>query len=267
MEELLRDFDPITLGEMQEVRLMNRIDTKFVTTVPMLRRLLRYAKADYRVQVTDGERLAPYSTLYFDTPRYEMFFAHEYGHANRQKIRVRTYVDSHLEFLEIKTKDNHGKTAKNRIPLSEPRKPCTSSFVDFMAGFSQQEECLDFVRCHLRYEPEGLTGQLENQFDRITLVNRGKTERLTIDLNLSFHNHQTGLNRQLEGVVVVELKQAGHLVSPIRSRMRQLGILPMGFSKYALGTAMTNAELPHNRLKVPLRRIERIQLQARGAVL
>ena len=33
MEELLRQFSPITLAEMSGVKLMNRTDTKFVTTM------------------------------------------------------------------------------------------------------------------------------------------------------------------------------------------------------------------------------------------
>ena len=41
MEELLRQMKPITLAEMSGVKLMNRTDTKFVTTMPQLLRLLK----------------------------------------------------------------------------------------------------------------------------------------------------------------------------------------------------------------------------------
>ena len=40
MTEILSHYEPITLEQMKDIRLMNRIDTKFVTTEPMLRRLL-----------------------------------------------------------------------------------------------------------------------------------------------------------------------------------------------------------------------------------
>jgi hypothetical protein len=43
MEDILSQFDPITLDEMSGIRLMNRTDTKFVTTRPMLERLLLMA--------------------------------------------------------------------------------------------------------------------------------------------------------------------------------------------------------------------------------
>ena len=40
MEDLLRQYAPITLDEMSGVKLLNRTDTKFVTNVPTLMRLL-----------------------------------------------------------------------------------------------------------------------------------------------------------------------------------------------------------------------------------
>ena len=56
MEDLLRQMPPITLAEMSGVKLMNRTDTKFVTTMPRLRLLLAMAQQDYFVQEIDGER-------------------------------------------------------------------------------------------------------------------------------------------------------------------------------------------------------------------
>ena len=40
MIDILSHYEPITLDEMSGIRLMNRTDTKFVTTKPMLRQLL-----------------------------------------------------------------------------------------------------------------------------------------------------------------------------------------------------------------------------------
>ena len=58
MEDILRQFAPITLDEMSGIRLMNRTDTKFVTTLPMLMQLLEMAKDDYFVQEIDGAHVA-----------------------------------------------------------------------------------------------------------------------------------------------------------------------------------------------------------------
>lgn len=46
-----------------------------------------------------------------------MFRQHETGRKPRQKVRVRTYLNSNTTFLEIKKKDNHGKTAKSRVEV------------------------------------------------------------------------------------------------------------------------------------------------------
>ena len=56
MTELLEQFPAITLEEMSAVKLMNRIDTKFVTTLPQLERLLEMAQGDYYAQEIGGER-------------------------------------------------------------------------------------------------------------------------------------------------------------------------------------------------------------------
>ena len=64
MESLIRKFEPISLDEMSGIRLMNRIDTKFVTTMPVLTRLLAMAQGEYLAQEIDGERNMLYHTTY-----------------------------------------------------------------------------------------------------------------------------------------------------------------------------------------------------------
>ena len=116
----------------------------------------------------------------------------------------------------------------------------------------------DFIRTHLRYDPLTLSQQIENRFDRITLVNRAKTERLTIDTNLRFHNIATGNYRFMEGLVVIELKRDGLCPSPILPLLCQLRIRPHGFSKYCVGSALTNEDLRRNRIKPRLHSIEKM---------
>ena len=119
MEQLLQQMKPITLAEMSSVKLMNRTDTKFVTTMPRLMELLEMARTDYFVQDIDGQRNMLYDTTYFDTDSFSMYNEHQHGHSGRQKIRFRTYVSSHLQFMEIKTKNNHGRTKKKRIEVTD----------------------------------------------------------------------------------------------------------------------------------------------------
>ena len=90
---------------------------------------------------------------------------------------------------------------------------------------------------------------MQNRFQRITLVNYGKTERLTIDFNVQFYNHETDTNAQTGDLVIIELKRDGNVYSPILELLRQLRIKPHGFSKYCIGSAMTNGHLKNNNFK------------------
>lgn len=244
MNNILSTFSPITLAEMKSVKLMNRTDTKFVTTLPMLEKLLMMAQDDYYAQVIDGERNMLYDTTYFDTQNFGMYKEHQTGHTNRQKIRFRTYVSSNLQFMEIKTKNNHGRTKKKRIEVAD---------MDL-----RDEEKRQFIGQHLHFDVDQLIPHMHNHFRRITLVNHAKTERLTIDTDLQFHNVQTDTDHHMGDLVIIELKRDGLVYSPVLEMLRQLRIHPHGFSKYCMGAAMTNEQLPINRFKRKLRDIEKI---------
>ena len=259
---IIGQFAPIGLEEMSGIKLMNRIDTKFVTTVPLVVRLLKLAQADYRMQEIDGLRNMTYRTVYFDTPALDMFIAHHNGHAGRQKVRIRTYVDSHMDFLEVKTKNNHGRTRKKRVAVEDFDPVNPRHDIVFRRQNDQFVAYDDFLRKHLMYAPDTLLELLENRFDRITLVNEARTERLTIDTNLRFHNLANDRRHDLTGLAIIELKRDGLVPSPILELLRQLRIKPHGFSKYCLGQAFTNPNLKTNRFKERLRSIERILAQA-----
>lgn len=245
MDELLKPFETITLEEMKSVKLMNRTDTKFVTNTSKLYQLLKMAQQDYYVQVIDGERNLDYDTIYFDTTAFDMYNMHQSGHLNRQKIRFRTYCINHLQFMEVKTKNNHGRTKKKRIEVSD---------MDL-----NDEEKRQFLHKHLRYDVEKLQPVLSNHFSRVTLVNKGMTERLTIDTGLNFHNVLNGSDKDMGQLVVIELKRDGLVYSPVLQMLRQLRIQPHGFSKYCMGSALTGQDhLPVNRFKCKLIEINKL---------
>ena len=255
MREILDQYEPITLDEMGGIKLMNRTDTKFVTTKAKLLQLLRLAQEDYRVQEIEGKRVATYYTVYFDTEQHDMYLTHHNGRLNRQKLRIRSYVDSGLSFLEVKTKNNHKRTKKKRVNVDgfDPVNPRHD--IRFLRGSPELDAYGAFLEQYLKYEPETLTQQQENRFSRITLVNKGKTERLTIDTDLRFHNLCNGVTREMEGLVIIELKRDGLVESPVLALLRQLRIKPMGFSKYCMGVAMTNDHVKRNRFKTRIRAV------------
>ena len=58
-------------------------------------------------------------------------------------------------------------------------------------------------------------------------------------------------------LVIIELKRDGHQPSPILPKLLQLRIHPHGFSKYCIGSALTNDSLRRNRIKPRLHSIDK----------
>lgn len=244
---MVNSMSPITLEEMNDVKLMNRVDTKFLVTSDQLIAILKGIHDHYYAQEVEGKRLSPYSTVYYDTPDLKMYTIHHDRHLVRDKVRVRTYVDSHLTFCEVKHKTNKGRTKKKRIEVQ----PDTDIVHD--------PEASAFLAERQPYPVESLIPNLETAFDRFTLVNFEKTERLTIDCNLRFNNFVSGTSASMDSLVIMELKQDGRARSLLKEVLFDLRIKPYKISKYCIGTAMTRPEVKQNRFKKKLRRINKLK--------
>ena len=246
--DILAEFSPITLEEMSAVKLMNRIDTKYLACRSRLPEILSYLTDNYFVQENVGKRIAHYNTLYYDTPDAKMYVAHHDRKLTRQKLRARIYCDTGTAFCEIKNKNNKKRTKKKRIPIE------VSQFGDMLA----YEDARTFVTEKLHYEVSDLIPQVENEFDRITLVNKGKTERLTIDSDIRFVNRHTGQTAEVPDLVIIELKQDGNVPSFFKQVLLDLRIKPNRISKYCLGTLLTNTNVKSNRFKRKIRYINKL---------
>ncbi|MDE6609473.1 MAG: polyphosphate polymerase domain-containing protein [Muribaculaceae bacterium] len=241
LQTRLNRFATIRLEDMTSVRLLNRIDTKYLTTFEKLLELLDLAKEEYMVQVIDGKRNLPYYTMYLDTDDCHMYTEHHRGKKCRKKIRIRRYESTMLSFLEIKSKNNRGRTQKKRVKCN----------IDEIMLHR------DFINLHTPYSIESLKRRIENRFNRITLVNREMSERLTIDTRLRFHNLCSGNRVMLSEIVIIELKRNGNIPSPVTGMLGRLQIRPCGFSKYCIGMAITDHRLKQNRFKERIRFMER----------
>jgi hypothetical protein len=240
-------MQPITLGEMKDVKLMNRVDTKFLVTSNDLLAILKGIHQHYYAQEVEGNRLSPYSTIYYDTPDLRMYIIHHDRHLVRDKVRVRTYVDSHLTFCEVKHKTNKGRTKKKRIEVQPG------------IDITKDPETSAFLAERQPYPVDSLLPQLETAFDRFTLVNYEKTERLTIDCNLAFRNFTAGTSASMDELVIMELKQDGRARSLLKEVLFDLRIKPYKISKYCIGTAMTRPDVKQNRFKKKIRRINKLK--------
>ena len=254
VENILTQFEPISLAQMESVKLMNRIDTKYAVPLSLLPAILEAAMADYYVQEIDGKRIATYDTMYYDTESLDMYIRHHDRQLVRQKIRVRQYVDSRLTFLEIKRKNNKGRTKKKRIAVP--------GFAINGETFGQSKRetwsVADFIGSKSRYQWSELSPHLWTKFHRITLVNKAKTERLTIDMNLVWENVISGESKTFPELVIIELKRDGNVPSRMTDIMLSMRVKPLKISKYCIGTALTTPGLKRNRFKKKIRSIVKL---------
>lgn len=246
---LLSRFEPITLERMDSIRLMNRIDTKFVTDTLMLKSILEDAlNHGYMIFESEGERIHAYDSIYFDTSNLQMFAEHRRRKLVRQKIRTRVYLGSGLCFLEVKKKNNHSRTRKKRmeIPLAD--------FQDFR---NDLEACL-WLSSHSDYSGDEVSPAVETSFRRITLANRGLTERLTIDTSVAFRNLRTGATADLGTAVIIELKQDGRTHSEMKDILLKHRVKPFRISKYCIGVSLTDSSAQVGRFKEKIRSIDKL---------
>ena len=106
LNKILKRFNPISLAEMDSVKLMNRMDSKFVFAIDDLHDILLSLENDYSVLSVNNKFTHSYESLYFDDDKDSFFRDHHRGKKNRFKVRYRQYIDSKKHYLEIKQKKN-----------------------------------------------------------------------------------------------------------------------------------------------------------------
>lgn len=242
-----RQLAPITLKELQaaDSTLMDRVDTKFVLTTAQLAAVLTNVTDAYRVLTIDGICLQHYHTCYLDTADLLFYRQHHNGYRNRYKVRLRTYLDSRLAFLEVKRKNNKDRTIKSRLKLEELPPGEAVQVTAAMQAFLQPR---------IPVTPVSLSPQLTNTFTRLTLVNRFSPERVTIDFDLCFGERHQRLH--YPHLVIAEVKQPHYSCqSPFVQTLRAQHAYQMGFSKYCIGIALRRPEIKQNWFKPTLLRM------------
>lgn len=235
IDALIDQFAPISLAEMDAVALLNRIDTKYMLTPEQLLRVLGGLCDEYRVLSVNGVRLNHYYTLYFDTPAFTLYHHHHNGGQNRYKVRLRSYVESQLAFLEVKLKNNKGRTVKSRLRIA-----------DLIPQLDQHMQT--FLQVALPFDSSLLEPKLWNRFVRITLVSKTQVERLTLDLDLSFG--AADASSHFPQLAIAEVKQDGvSRQSHFVQQMRSLHVSQLSFSKYCIGAALHYPHLKQNNFK------------------
>lgn len=210
-----RRMPTLDLDRIAAVRLMNRVDTKYLVDEALCMELLERAADQYYVQIIDDCRACRYATLYYDTPQWDMYHLHHNRRLTRQKIRTRTYVETGVTYLEVKNKSNKGRTHKRRMALDR----------SLFAAAATDTAAADFLRREARYAPETLSPSLATRFVRVTLVNHAMTERLTIDFDLHFDNVRAvdGGNKDMNGRGDMDMNSRGNTDMNGRKDMNTIG--------------------------------------------
>lgn len=243
LSSILSKFIPISLEEMIHVRLLDRVDTKYVFHEDQLAGYLEDITSNYNLLVVKGKFFQPYENLYFDTPDFHLYMIHQNGKKSRYKLRFRKYLNSGDSFFEIKLKTNTDRTIKSRTQVND--------ITEIL-----NESLQLFIQEHLPGEHPHYFPALRVSFDRMTFVNKESNERLTIDMNLRYNSH--GAEKKIQKIVIVEVKQKKNTVSPFRQLMKIRRQKIFFISKYCLGIINMNDGIKKNRFKEKLHRLKKI---------
>ncbi|MGW2048759.1 VTC domain-containing protein [Streptomyces sp. NPDC001858] len=240
---------PVGLDELvAQAELLTRLDRKYVLPLADLPFVLGGLDTDARVLEIDGERDFGYRSRYFDTPQLDAYLGAARGRRRRFKVRIRSYLDSGLDFLEVKTRGPRGTTVKQRIPYDG----CEGSDGAFdRAG----RAFVDAVLASAGIDSRGfrLRPALTTTYRRTTLLLPDDGSRLTVDTGLVWALPDGSRALGAADRVVVETK-AGRAGSGADRLLWSLGHRPCTVSKYGTGLAALRPELPAHRWLPVLRR-------------
>lgn len=245
IQEVIQHFDPVSLGEMDAVKLMNRTDTKFVFHSSQLQDLLSLSLEQYRVLQIQDIRTFQYNSLYYDTEGLDLYLSHHNGARSRFKVRFREYLETGTVFLEVKEKTNKERTQKCRIEVEKIEMELSGKSIQYI------EELAPIPAAVLK-------PALWTVFRRITLVGKNSPERITIDHDLSFRHGE--ISKQLPFLAICEVKRDSFGgKSEFMRTLKELSIHTGKSSKYCLGTVLLKDQVKHNRFKNNLLKIKRLE--------
>ncbi len=239
----LQLFESIGLNQMDRVKLLRRTDKKYLLHANKLEDFLASLSNTYFMLEHVGKRVMHYETQYYDTENLDLYNLHLHGTGRRWKVRKRIYTDSNVTFFELKTRTNKGKTEKQRVNSNPDDREFAASEIELLGT-------------ELPFSSDRLTKTLSTGYDRITLVNKTVNERITIDTSLSFKGLQG--TADMSNLVIVEVKQGDKNLTPALKALRELRQKPGGISKYCLGLISTTPNLPANRFKPMLLKIQKL---------
>lgn len=250
LQQAIANFEPISLHEMEGVKLMERVDSKYVFPFSQLPGILNGMTSSYRLLSINDIRIHRYESLYYDTSDFQLFKKHQLGRLNRWKFRFRKYVDSDgLTFFEIKFKNSKERTIKSRVKMSE-----IQSKIEGKAG--------DFLQEVSPFKADMFEPKVWVNYSRMTFVNKFYQERLTIDTDIHFIKAVPDGNNaeaRFPQMVIAEAKRdKASSVSEFIRMVRMGAIRESGISKYCFGVYNLFDSVRKNNFKPRVRFIHKM---------
>ena len=263
-----------SLAELNDAAgLLTRVDRKYLVPLERAQELVGGLSSEARVLEIDGRRRFSYASTYFDTPGLEAFMLTARKRRRRFKVRTRTYLDSGLCFLEVKTRGARGTTVKRRMGYHpDDASRLTGPGRAFVAACLASTGATGPAAA--REVAAALRPVLATTYERTTLHLPDAEARATIDTVLTWRRLTPGARTRTPAVTVgaPQALRPGHLAaaindgepvavadvavvetknpatpSPADRALWDAGHRPTRISKYATGMVLLHPELPANR--------------------
>ena len=244
-EMTIDSLRPVGLDELvRRAALLTRVDRKYLLPAGQLPSLLRRLDGDVRVLQIDQRRRFGYRSDYFDTPELDSYLAAARRRRRRFKVRVRSYLDSGQQFIEVKTRGERGATVKQRTPYHWEG--------SWLGPVAQEHTASVLDRAGIACDTWRLRPVLATRYQRTTLLLPATGSRVTIDTDLAWALPD-GRAITTPDRVIVETK-TGQGACGVDRLLWSLGHRPCPVSKYGTGLAALCPDLPANRWQPVLRR-------------
>jgi hypothetical protein len=225
IKKYLSGFKQLSIDEQNTNLFNNRVDIKYVLPTNALENILGFMRQHYSILSIKGNCIQTYENTYFDTENYDFYLAHHNDKLNRRKLRIRSYRETGLSFIETKFKSNKKRTLKKRIPIENYSSHHLDTSLDNTFSISI----------------DSLTARLYNSYHRMTFIHNNKAEKVTIDCNLVFKNEPGDKVSYLKDILIIELKGLDKLqATDFYQFCKQQFYKPEKFSKYCIGTCLVN---------------------------
>ena len=228
--------------------MLERVDNKYIVERAAVHEALGLLQSHFDVLEISGKRSFLYDTCYFDDEALLSFQSHRQGRRRRFKVRTRQYSDNATCFVEMKVKGRRGVTVKLRLPYFADRfQILDQPALQFINDVHRQFYGRPFER--------EIKPVLHVRFERVTLIAKEGSERVTIDGDIVF-SREGGVDTARTGAFIVETKsQRGNgAADKILRQLHQHRV--KSCSKYCFGIAALHDVQSYNRFLLGMNKLK-----------